>query len=292
MTANNQPMTAPVGGPVVLGREAVSPIAGRRRRQDNAGEPLFGEDWWAADQELFEDSLIRQESRPVAPRRRSRRPGSIRKRTQPAQPGLVQDMLPGFQDDQGAADGEPVRGDGPQALGAVAAGPVRGDPGPGEVLRGLGDQAEEKIGALAWELAGDDPPGEGYLAKAGRLGEARHRAEQIVLDEMILLPPEPGAAGQQPATSAASGQAAKMTWPRRARSAGSARTSQPCRCCAPASGKAGRRRPPSRKCWPAGRGGVRCRRSSMTAGTSSPGRASSSPACCHRLSWRPRGGTR
>ena len=31
-----------------------------------------------------------------------------------------------------------------------------------------------------------------YLAKAGRLGEARHRAEQIVLHEMILLPPEPG----------------------------------------------------------------------------------------------------
>ena len=56
----------------------------------------------------------------------------------------------------------------------------------------LGDQAQQKITALAWELAGDDRPGEGYLAKAGRLGEARHRAEQIVLDEMILLPPEPG----------------------------------------------------------------------------------------------------
>jgi hypothetical protein len=56
----------------------------------------------------------------------------------------------------------------------------------------LGDRAEQKITALAWDLAGDDPAGEGYLAKAGRLGEARHRAEQIVLDEMILLPPEPG----------------------------------------------------------------------------------------------------
>ena len=55
----------------------------------------------------------------------------------------------------------------------------------------LGEQAEQKITALAWDLAGDDIPGEGYLAKAGRLGEARHRAEQIVLDEMILLPPEP-----------------------------------------------------------------------------------------------------
>jgi hypothetical protein len=55
----------------------------------------------------------------------------------------------------------------------------------------LGEQAEQKITALAWDLAGDDMTGEGYLAKAGRLGEARHRAEQIVLDEMILLPPEP-----------------------------------------------------------------------------------------------------
>ena len=61
---------------------------------------------------------------------------------------------------------------------------------PEEFFTSLGNQAEEKITALAWDLAGDDPPGEEYLAKAGRLGEARHRAEQIVLDEMILLPPE------------------------------------------------------------------------------------------------------
>jgi hypothetical protein len=57
----------------------------------------------------------------------------------------------------------------------------------------LGEEAEQKITALAWDLAGDDRAGEGYLSKAGRLGEARHRAEQIVLDEMILLPPEPQA---------------------------------------------------------------------------------------------------
>ena len=47
-------------------------------------------------------------------------------------------------------------------------------------------------------MAGDDQPGEGYLAKAGRLGEARHRAEQIVLAEMILLEPEPGAGEDGP----------------------------------------------------------------------------------------------
>ena len=62
----------------------------------------------------------------------------------------------------------------------------------------LGEEAAERITALAWELAGDDIPGEGYLAKAGRLGEARHRAEQIVLSEMILLEPEPGAGQDNP----------------------------------------------------------------------------------------------
>jgi hypothetical protein len=57
----------------------------------------------------------------------------------------------------------------------------------------LGNRAEERIGSLAAELAGDDQPGEGYLGKAGRLGEARHRAEEIVLTEDILPAPEPGA---------------------------------------------------------------------------------------------------
>ena len=71
---------------------------------------------------------------------------------------------------------------------------------PETYFTGLGDQAEVRIDALAWDLAGDDPPGEEYLAKAGRLGEARHRAEQIVLNEMILLPPEPGAGESSAAT--------------------------------------------------------------------------------------------
>jgi hypothetical protein len=69
---------------------------------------------------------------------------------------------------------------------------------PQTFFTGLGDEAEQKITALAWELAGDDPVAEGYLAKAGRLGEARHRAEQIVLNEMILLPPEPEAGQTSP----------------------------------------------------------------------------------------------
>src|SRR5438045_8640589 len=70
-------------------------MTGRRRRWDNFGEPLFGEEWWVADQKLFEDSLIRQQSSPPAPRRRARRTGTIRKRNRAVPAGLVQDMLPG-----------------------------------------------------------------------------------------------------------------------------------------------------------------------------------------------------
>ena len=64
---------------------------------------------------------------------------------------------------------------------------------PSSFFSDLGEEVSERIGDLTMELAGDDPPGEEYLTKAGRLGEARHRAEQIVLGEMILLQPEPGA---------------------------------------------------------------------------------------------------
>jgi hypothetical protein len=64
---------------------------------------------------------------------------------------------------------------------------------PGSFFSDLGTRAEQRISRLAAGLAGDDQPGEGYLEKAGRLGEARHRAEQIVLAEDVLPGPEPGA---------------------------------------------------------------------------------------------------
>jgi hypothetical protein len=64
---------------------------------------------------------------------------------------------------------------------------------PGRFFSDLGTRTEQRIDDLAAELAGDDRPGESYLEKAGRLGEARHRAEQIVLSEDVLLNPEPAA---------------------------------------------------------------------------------------------------
>lgn len=69
---------------------------------------------------------------------------------------------------------------------------------PDSFFSDLGNRASDRIAELADQFAGDDVPGEGYLAKVGRLGEARHRAEEIVLHDMILLEPEPGADQPEP----------------------------------------------------------------------------------------------
>jgi hypothetical protein len=63
---------------------------------------------------------------------------------------------------------------------------------PDSFFSDLGTQAAQQIDQLSLQLAGDDQPREGYLGKAGRLGQARHQAEEIVLADMILLEPEPG----------------------------------------------------------------------------------------------------
>jgi len=55
----------------------------------------------------------------------------------------------------------------------------------------LGQEVTQQIEELTLELAGDDQPGEEYLAKAGRLTAARSRAEEIVLPQQVLLTPEP-----------------------------------------------------------------------------------------------------
>ena len=55
----------------------------------------------------------------------------------------------------------------------------------------LGQEVARQIEELTLELAGDDQPGEEYLAKAGRLTAARRRAEEIVLPQRVLPAPEP-----------------------------------------------------------------------------------------------------
>jgi hypothetical protein len=64
---------------------------------------------------------------------------------------------------------------------------------PDRFFTDLGDRASDRIAELEVEFAGDQPPGEGYLDRVGRLGQARRQAEEIVLHEMILLEPEPEA---------------------------------------------------------------------------------------------------
>src|ERR1035438_5520974 len=114
-------------------------IMPRRRSPEGAGERLFGEDWWREDQQLFQDSVARTAATGVRPRSR-------RATRRAAQPGTLPD---GYEqgalfsaDDIAAIQGaehEPVRPDGPEALGALAARPVRADRGSGQLLLGLGE---------------------------------------------------------------------------------------------------------------------------------------------------------
>jgi hypothetical protein len=95
---------------------------------------------------------------------------------------------------------EPVRRDGDAALGTLPAGGVRRDQEPGAFFAILGEQITCQIDELVGELAGDDPPGEGYLAKVERLTAARYQAEEIIMYNYRLLTPdnednEPTAAG-------------------------------------------------------------------------------------------------
>lgn len=55
----------------------------------------------------------------------------------------------------------------------------------------LGREVAEEIDELTLELEGPDRPREPYLDRVGRLGEARARAEDVVLAERVLLAPEP-----------------------------------------------------------------------------------------------------
>jgi hypothetical protein len=62
---------------------------------------------------------------------------------------------------------------------------------PASFFSTMGEEVTSRIEDLTAELAGDDPPGETFMEKVGRLNMARLRAEEVVLPEMVLLPPEP-----------------------------------------------------------------------------------------------------
>jgi hypothetical protein len=68
---------------------------------------------------------------------------------------------------------------------------------PAAYFTGLGEQAAGEITRL-WAQIRDqagNPSGEDYLARVARLNALRKQAEEIVLAELILLPPEPGVSG-------------------------------------------------------------------------------------------------
>jgi hypothetical protein len=54
---------------------------------------------------------------------------------------------------------------------------------PDACLDAIRRQFARRAGELTDDLAGDDPPGEGYLAKAGRLIAARCQAEEVIRQE-------------------------------------------------------------------------------------------------------------
>ena len=61
---------------------------------------------------------------------------------------------------------------------------------PGAFFAVLGEVIAQRIDELADYLAGDDPPGEGYLAKVARLTAVRDHAKRQVLGEYLLVPPD------------------------------------------------------------------------------------------------------
>ena len=61
---------------------------------------------------------------------------------------------------------------------------------PGAFFAVLGEMIAQRIDELAGHLAGDGQHGEGYLAKVARLTVARQHAQQWVLGEYLLLPPD------------------------------------------------------------------------------------------------------
>ncbi len=67
-------------------------------------------------------------------------------------------------------------------------------PDPESDFTRLGEEIAQMVDQRADQIAGDDPAGEDYLTKAGRLKEARLTAEDEVLREMLPEPqdePEP-----------------------------------------------------------------------------------------------------
>lgn len=63
-------------------------------------------------------------------------------------------------------------------------------PQPEVFFADLGEQILTRVDQLVPSLAGPDLPDETYLQKVGRLNAAKKQAEEIVLADMVWIPPE------------------------------------------------------------------------------------------------------
>ena len=61
---------------------------------------------------------------------------------------------------------------------------------PDSFFSDLGEQIAQQVQDLAADLAGDDPPGGGFIEKLGRWNMARFNAEAQILRELALLEPD------------------------------------------------------------------------------------------------------
>jgi len=65
-------------------------------------------------------------------------------------------------------------------------------PDPASFFSQLGTEVSDRVAALELELLEPERPGEEFLTRVGRRNMARLQAEELVLREMVLLPPEEG----------------------------------------------------------------------------------------------------
>lgn len=66
---------------------------------------------------------------------------------------------------------------------------------PDDFFADLGEEVAAEIAGLWARLQSEagNPAGEDFMARVGRLNALRKQAEEIVLNERVLLPPEPDA---------------------------------------------------------------------------------------------------
>lgn len=70
-------------------------------------------------------------------------------------------------------------------------------PNPEEYFEDLGEQVQSQVDDLSQRTAGQDPVGETYLEKVGRLTMAKRQAEEIVLADLVWINPEISADGER-----------------------------------------------------------------------------------------------